>query len=141
MKITLIVCCMLFAFAANASFVSDTGFISYEVFLKLSKKEIKKQFGSGKPATIIKEHYHQERSGLWWLVPTVIFNGGGTYFAILSANAGNGMGSMVGLVLSIILFIPGLISTFFFLRYLFRKKPSKENLYKMLRQYHTGSSE
>jgi hypothetical protein len=131
----------LLAFCCIAQFTSasfaDTSFISYNDFQKLSKREIKKQFGTDEQSkTIINNFYQAKHKGLGWLIPAVILNGGGTYFAILGANATNGMGGVVGLVLAITLFIPGLISLYLFLkRFVFGYKPSKERLYNSLKEH------
>ncbi|MCE3282681.1 MAG: hypothetical protein K0Q66_1418 [Chitinophagaceae bacterium] len=118
---------------------SDTAFVDYETFRRLSKREIKERFGTDDAARgIIRDHYRGKTEGWGWSIPALVGNGAGVYFSILASNATNGMGSTVGLVLAIGSFGVGLISTYLFLkRVVFRGQPSKEKLYKRLREHHS----
>ncbi len=124
----------------KAAFVKDTSFVSYQYFSGLSKKKIEKEFGKDENSRlIIKTHYKQKNKGLGILFGLIPLTAIGTYFAQLAANATNGMGSTVGLILALAFLIPALfVLTIFLKDYVFRKKNSKEDLYEQLKKYYLG---
>ncbi len=129
-------CCTVYF--AEAALPNDTSFISYTQFKSLNKKKISSQFGTDQESkNIITRYYHNRTKGILWLVPAIILTGAGIYFATVSGKASNGMASSVGVVFSILTFIPGLISFYLFGKhFLFKKKNSKKDLYNQLKAYH-----
>lgn len=123
---------------SNAAFLKDTTFISYKEFSHLSKKEIKQRFGKDNVSQkIITDYYKHNRKGLkllWGIIPLTAI---GSYFATISGNAANGMGSTVGLVLAILFLLPASILLIALLISLFNgeKGHSKKLLYEKLQQY------
>src|SRR5688500_16773408 len=102
MKQALFVVILSVAFLNVKAATSDTTFIDYESFSRLSKREIKQRFGTDDAARgIIRDHYRGKSEGWGWSIPALIGNSAGVYFSILAANATNGMASTVGLVLAI----------------------------------------
>src|SRR4051794_26347763 len=95
---------------SNAAFLKDTSFISYKEFSALSKKQIKQQFGTDDESKQIIHNYYKPEGRklklLWGIIPLTAI---GTYFAIIGANATNGMGGTVGLVLAILFLLPAAI--------------------------------
>lgn len=137
-KLVLLLVASCFITIAEGAYIKDTTFPSYNTFSALSRKEITRQFGTDEGSKrIIREHYRNH--GWLWALPALILNGGAVYFFNLSAKASTGMASVVGLVLGIILVIPGLISLYKFLRsFMFAKKPSKQALYNKLKEYYNS---
>lgn len=121
---------------SRAAAVSDTTFPDYATFSKLSKKAILRQFGHKESdRRLIRSHYRTKHKGIAWIIPALIFIGAGVFFASVASHATNGMGGVVGLVLSIFSFIPGLISLYLFLKnFVFRRKPSRMDLYNELKK-------
>jgi len=128
--------CTSFLFS-KAAFIKDTSFITYKEFSHLSKKEIIEQFYKDDDSKIIINNYYKhKRRGTGLLFGIVPLTAIGIYFANLSANATNGMGSTVGLVLAILFLLPALILTIKFLfGFVFKKKPSKLFFYNELKEY------
>lgn len=126
------------SFVANATLPKDTAFISYEEFSGLSKKEITERFGKDDESyKIIKDHYKHNRKPLkklWGIIPLTAI---GSYFAAVGANATNGMGSTVGLVLAILFLLPASILLISLLVSLLGRKrlQSKKLFYEELKQY------
>jgi uncharacterized membrane protein (DUF485 family) len=128
----------LSAIMASAAFSKDTSFTSYKEFAQLSKKEVKQQFGKDEQSKkIINTYYKKNRQGLQLLWGIVPLTGIGTYFAILSANASNGMGSTVGLVLAILFLLPAFILTIIMVASLLGRKNDylKKRFYEELKAY------
>lgn len=125
-------------FASPAAFLKDTTFISYKEFSHLSKKEIKQRFGKDDDShRLISSYYKHKRKPLkmlWGIIPLTAL---GSYFATVSANATNGMGSSVGLVLAVLFLLPAAVLLIALLRSLLhrRKGYAKKLLYEELKQY------